>query len=312
VSLFADTCLQLEAVSLGSAVPRHHFDAEVHSTFNHSVNLRLVKNKRLITLVVNEEADLPQGIRLNTPPRFAFENWARGDSVVCQDRILWYEAKQVRIDLRMATRFTCDLPALGIRMTDLSMLAAWHAVFRLLANRWEFETRNLAGQTPAMAEIQKNAMELAEATRRNDSICSLHLAEKLIGLGPGLTPAGDDFLVGFLAGLWSSADGNQEHNGFLADFAREVVRFSRRTNDISRTYLFHAAHGQVSSRLATLVGAIGRGGSSEQLGETAEASLHVGHISGMAATAGLLVGLSVWDAPPSCLADIKALLPQGP
>ncbi len=302
----------MEAISLGSAVPRHHFDAEVHSTFNHAVNLRSVKNKRLITLVVAEEADLPQSIRLSTPPGFAFENWERGDSILCRDGMLWYGAKQVRLDMRKATRFTCDLPALGIRLADPAMLAAWQAVFWMLADRWSHETENLAGQTTAVADIQKNAMDLADATRQNDRVASINAAAKLVGLGPGLTPAGDDFLVGFLAGLWSSTDRNQDHTGFLAGFARGVVRLSQRTNDISRTYLFHAAHGQVSSRLADLAGAIGRGGSPERLRETAKASLQVGHISGVATTAGLLVGLSVWNVSPLSLADIKALLPQGP
>lgn len=301
----------MEAICLGSAVPRRKFDSVVHSAFDHAVNLQLVKNRRLITLVVAEEADLPQGIRLNTPPRFSFDDWERGESALCREGILEYAAKRINIDLRQAKRFTCDLTALDIKMANSATLAAWFTVVRMLAERWQLETGNLAGQTAAIAEILKNAIELADATRRNDSIASMHVAARLVGLGPGLTPAGDDFLVGFLAGLWSITDANKERLEFFGGFARMVVRLSRRTNDISRAYLLHAAHGQVSSRLADLVGAISRGESPERLRETCEASLQVGHISGMAATAGLLVGLSVWDVPSSSPAEIKSLFGQG-
>jgi hypothetical protein len=288
----------LEAICLGSAVPRHDFDAEVHSAFNHAANLRLRKNKHLVTLVTAGEADLPQGIRVGTPAQFSFEDWERGETILCRDGILWYQAKGIEIDLCQAKRWTCVLAALGLRMTDPDTSAAWKVVADVCADRWKFEVNaNLAGQTAALVEIQKNALELAEATRRNDSVAGINIAAKLVGLGPGLTPAGDDFLVGFLAGLWSTAGVEKERSRFLAGFARAVVRFSRRTNDISRAYLFHAVHGQVSSRLADLVEAISEYESPECLCKTAEMSMQAGHISGMAVTAGLLFGLSAWDAP---------------
>lgn len=303
----------MEAICLGSAVPRHDFDAVVHSAFDHAVNLQLVKNRRLITLVVAEEADLPQGIRLNTSPRFSFADWKQAEPVVCRDGVLWYEGNQVKVNLSQAKRWTCDLAALNINMTDSSTLAAWETVEKVLSDRWHLEeAANFAGQPAAIIEIKKNAKGLAAAARQKDNLGGAHSAARLVGLGPGLTPAGDDFLVGFLAGLWSSTSGDMERLGFLGSFSRAVVRLSRRTNDISRAYLFHAAHGQVSSRLADLVGAISRGESPDRLRETVVASLQVGHISGMAATAGLLVGLSVWDVPQSCLADIKALFGQDP
>jgi hypothetical protein len=77
-----------------------------------------------------------------------------------------------------------------------------------------------------------------------------------------------------------------------------IIRLSRMTNDISRTYLLHAVRGQVSSWLANLAEAIGRGESPERLLEIAETAMKVGHTSGMDAVTGMLVGLAVWGDMP--------------
>ncbi len=47
----------------------------------------------------------------------------------------------------------------------------------------------------------------------------------LIGLGPGLTPSGDDFLVGYLAGLWCSAGSTRLRVEFLSALGKAIVRF---------------------------------------------------------------------------------------
>jgi len=74
-----------------------------------------------------------------------------------------------------------------------------------------------------------------------------------------------------------------------------VIRLSHLTNAISRTYLTHAARGQVSSRLADLAEAICRGENSDRLLAAAESAMQVGHTSGMDAVTGLLIGLVVWS-----------------
>jgi hypothetical protein len=110
-----------------------------------------------------------------------------------------------------------------------------------------------------------------------------------------LTPAGDDYLVGYLAGLWSTVGKDTRHTQFLRHIGKSVERNSCQTNDISQTYLYHAAHGQVSSRLTDLVEVILCRKSNAELEEAMEASIHVGHISGFMATKGLLEGMMVWN-----------------
>jgi hypothetical protein len=287
--------VQLEAVCAGYAVPRRDFEAEVHSAFHSAANLRLKKTGRLVTLLALPEADLPQGIRLRTAANFSFGSLLPGEQVTCREGILRCPGAALTVDLRQARRWQCDLAGLAIDLDAPSALAAWQFVAELLEeHRDPANGCWFAGERAAAREMDRLSAELTAATARLDGSAAMRNAARLVGLGAGLTPAGDDFLVGFLAGLWSSARDEAARRRFLTGLGKGIARRSHRTNDISRTYLLHAARGQVSSRLNALAGAIGRGAGPDQLRGAAAASLQVGHSSGRAATAGLLAGLAAW------------------
>ncbi len=86
-----------------------------------------------------------------------------------------------------------------------------------------------------------------------------------------------------------------ERSQFVSKLGQVVIHLSGQTNDISRTYLYHAAHGQVSSRLETLARAISRPENPEQLLPVAKSAMRSGHTSGMDAVTGLLLGLAAWE-----------------
>jgi hypothetical protein len=134
---------------------------------------------------------------------------------------------------------------------------------------------------------------LVAATQRFDSETT-PIVSQLIGLGTGLTPSGDDFLVGYLAGLWCSAGDSAERWRFVSDVGQAIIHLSAQTNDISRTYLYHAAHGQVSNRLETLARAICGVEPRGFLLAAAKSAFQTGHSSGMDMATGLLIGLAIW------------------
>ena len=291
--------MKLEAICVGEAVPRSDFDAEVHSCFGSAVNLRLARSNRLLTLVTFEQADLPQGIRLNTPQGFSFEGLCSGESVTCRDGLLLCEQTSLTIDLRPAKRWKCNLPALACNMKNPSTSAAWQSVAALLDERRILVERGLnTAQIAAARMLRKGAIDLVATTRSHD-LAAADVAATLVGLGSGLTPAGDDLLVGYLAGLWCTAGENTERSRFLSVLGKAIIRLSRGTNDISRTYLVHAARGQVSNRLATLAKAICQAEPPHRILEATEAALQAGHDSGMEGVNGLLLGLSAWDGTPA-------------
>jgi hypothetical protein len=147
--------------------------------------------------------------------------------------------------------------------------------------------------------------DLIAATRCCD-LRSPSSISALIGLGVGLTPSGDDLLVGYLAGLWCTHRDQRERIQYLFSLGKAVVRLYRQTNDISRTYLYHAVRGQFSSRLTALAEAISHGQPSAQIVTVLNSAMQVGHTSGMDAVTGLLVGLATWDDTETLLHELRA------
>jgi hypothetical protein len=117
----------------------------------------------------------------------------------------------------------------------------------------------------------------------------------LVGLGPGLTPSGDDFLAGFLIALRRLGRG--DHAEALA--ASVVPLAARATNAISAAHLAHAAAGEISARLIEVLDRIAAGGDAEALLDRVET---IGHTSGwdclagMVAAAAAMIGRPVPDA----------------
>jgi hypothetical protein len=294
--------MYLKAISIGDVVPHTDFDATVHSVFRSAVNLRLNRGNKLLTLVGSSEADLPQGIRVDTPDDFSFEICRAGEPVTCRDHILRFGS--LTIELRGARRWKCDLPSLQADMTNLAVATAWRCAWDALNERQMLVGAEIIAEDLfrsdgiIRASVPRRAGEamrgLFDATRRYDHLNAPSSLRPLVGLGAGLTPSGDDLLVGYLAGLWCTVLDKSERVQFVSNLGKAVLRFSRQTTDISRTYLYHASRGQVSSRLADLAEALCRGENSDCLLTTAEFAMRVGHTSGMDAVTGLLIGLATW------------------
>ena len=105
----------------------------------------------------------------------------------------------------------------------------------------------------------------------------------LIGLGIGLTPSGDDFLCGVLAGLTISMC--QDHPFALA-LQDEIHSRLSDTNDISRAFLSCALEGQFSQPVVQLSSMV----SPEEISRE---FARIGHSSGMDTLSGIYYILSL-------------------
>ena len=296
--------MYLLALSIGYAVPTGNFDASVHSVFQSAINLRLNGQDGLLTLIASSEGDLPQGIRLETPGGFSFEEFHAGERVVCRDGILHFENRSLIVQLSTARRWQCNLTALEFDPSNPVISAAWTRVWEALNKRQRLNGSEIVAEdllllnSPARAGMSGRAgsamRELLHATRQYESTLP-PAVNSLIGLGSGLTPSGDDLLVGYITGLWCASRDKTERLQFVSRLGKTIIDVLHKTNDISRTYLYHAVRGQVSSRLANLAEGICRGAHLESLNETAEIAMSVGHTSGMETVSGLLLGLSAWE-----------------
>jgi Protein of unknown function (DUF2877) len=109
----------------------------------------------------------------------------------------------------------------------------------------------------------------------------------LVGLGPGLTPSGDDFLMGALAVL----DALGQTNIHTA-LAQAIVAAAGRTSPVSASLLRAAAAGHGGENLHTMVAALVTGDADGAIAVAAR----IGHTSGFDALAGAAVLLGrMWQ-----------------
>lgn len=114
----------------------------------------------------------------------------------------------------------------------------------------------------------------------------------LVGLGPGLTPAGDDVLCGLLLGL--RATGRERDR---ASLERLVLPQLHRTTALSGTLLRQAARGYAVPPVATLLRAWHREEQPAALRALAAEVAGVGHTSGRALLLGLATSLTSPHTP---------------
>jgi Protein of unknown function (DUF2877) len=128
---------------------------------------------------------------------------------------------------------------------------------------------------------------LRGAVRRADLDAALRTAGRLVGLGPGLTPAGDDVMAGTVAGLVLLGHPAAQR------FAAGVYALAAgRTTELSRALLRHAACGRVSAEYAAVLhGLVGE----RPLGRAIDGLLATGSTSGRAMALGLSTAIDLVD-----------------
>jgi hypothetical protein len=127
---------------------------------------------------------------------------------------------------------------------------------------------------------------LTRSLEVGDRIGAAAWAARLIGLGPGLTPSGDDVLVGIEAALHAVAHPSA---GFLALALSDV---EERTTVVAATFLRHAAAGEFAERVHTLLAAL-LGSDDEAIPAAIDRAVAWGASSGMDCLLGVLIGLDV-------------------
>lgn len=141
----------------------------------------------------------------------------------------------------------------------------------------------LEAQLPGLqARLTQGTGQIQLGLQTNNSAQVAQGVEQLIGLGPGLTPLGDDLLVGMLGGLYWAA---------LPVFRAEMVTAfragikSKRTTQLSRLWLDHAVQGEFGEEWHQLGAALADG--DEQQLPALERMAARGATSGLAALSGL-------------------------
>jgi hypothetical protein len=139
--------------------------------------------------------------------------------------------------------------------------------------------------TPASsAALQQTALgaaNLVNGVRTHTLDQAIDGARQLAGLGPGLTPSGDDFIIGVMLAAWAGLYGAAAKE-FCVALAHAAAP---RTTSLSAAFLHAAARGEAMSPWHTLFAALA---CPDALAAALRTVLAVGHTSGADALAGFI------------------------
>lgn len=228
----------------------------------------------VLSLNAASSIEMPNGLHLSAPAgTFPFSALAVGMPIILGANRLHIEAIECSLDLSSCEQWDSFIEHPADVDGEL-VLRNSKRVEVLIAN-W----RESFGANEAPGLLFSPDLEKVETD-------TLALAAYLCGRGPGLTPAGDDMLVGWMAAGWLLYGPHPA----LLDVCRQIVAIARRqTHLLSRCWLSYAAQGCVAMPIKVLLQALTRlddGGLEIAVGRV----LEMGATSGYDGIRGILWG----------------------
>lgn len=266
------------------------FTARVHSVFRRVVNLECSTTGRLYTVATAAADNAPSTLVVDLPSFQALE-LRPGAPAACDGTTLSL-CSSLGISLQRVEPWSPALPEWPGKMPVEWLRSLIDRMGACGGVKQPSSGAERPFHTYMARRLDGATVSLKAALLEDDAAAAHEHGRCLVGLGPGLTPAGDDFLVG-LATICN------QPGSPLADFrpllARLVEETMDRTNDISHAALAHAVEGRVRESIATLVVAMTRGdrAAMEERGATV---MSIGATSGTDILTGMLAGLELAEA----------------
>lgn len=281
-------------------VPSGEFPVAVHSVFRAATNL-VRPGGDLLSLLSNEACDGPQSIRLASVEDFTSLSLVAGAAGAFRAAAITLDRSgglpPFRVDCASARRLAAEpLPQIG------GAEEGWSAGVALLDGLQERAGTDLrirclltdaAAPGPLGERLARTALALGRSVRAGGVEAVQHAASRLVGLGAGLTPTGDDFLCGFHAAALCRSGARPGDSRLLAALGQAVRERLGATTALSATLLRSALAGHFFEPLMALAEACaGKPGCGAPAAVLRLAS--VGHSSGLDAATGFFYGATIW------------------
>ncbi|MDR7868151.1 MAG: DUF2877 domain-containing protein [Sporomusaceae bacterium] len=286
----------LEALSVDAAARDalfgRPFRGRVHSVFAKAVNFTGPRD-RLYSFVAENLDDAPGTVRVRVSAARSLDNLGvkPGDAVATIDGGL--ACGPVPVIAGRVRAWSAALPAFPSMPAARRCLAA---SLEILKNEIIASGRDgglkafIAGDARTIMEqrLAERAAALAGALAAGQLDDALAAGNRLIGLGTGLTPSGDDFLAGMMVTFNMPAGPfGRRHRKVAA-----VLAAGAATGTVSRAMLRHAARGRTRAGVVALLEAM-TGPASHDIAAAARPVLLSGAASGTDLAAGIAAGLAV-------------------
>jgi hypothetical protein len=308
----------VEAVSVCSHVDELSRDARVgtvYGVFSRAAYIEV--DDVLVTLSSDRLGNVPWGVLLHGGPAMGLPGLHPGTSALFGPGRIRFPTYGTVVDFSRAPRWSAELDVCATEWRNLS--ANLGILLRVLQDG-DTGMEGLASLSEYVARLPKmpSAAELNSHCQRAMSILADVVAKwtrgqlsalpremrGLLGLGPGLTPSGDDFVIGTSAVLWLASNTAGRHS---EAFRRAAIDTGREPGDATTTvgafFVRQASLGRFPERLQDLLAALCAedGG---WVSEAAGALFDVGATSGRDMAAGVvfgawLVSQTMQSSPPS-------------
>lgn len=275
-----------KACRVGISVPPGESVGTVHSVFSRVVNIDFGGGE-LVSVLGPGVPMAPAGISVDREGQgLIFENAERGDGCRISGESLYISGNVICLQgaLKWESRIGGEHD-FNLRCSELQR-TYWN---RLIADHWIFNAGGLSGLMRAAAQrIVSAVKDLTHGIAELDSSRVCRAVRSLSGLGPGLTPSGDDILLGwiFASRIAGLNDGEQR---VFSEALRQVGPGGEPVS-VSGTFLRQAARGEFGESLLRLGGALKR--QPEGLhSRLIERIMQTGHFSGQDTLLGCYCGL---------------------
>lgn len=274
----------LPACSLGYLFPaKATATLKVHSVFQHALNLRSEEGELLTLLCAKRYQNLADAARVALPEHWDWrQEITHSAPVFLTGGIL--QAQRFAVDLKAAIVWQ---PNVQKRCLD-SEAGTWLQHHYPLLNA-QLRQFCLKHQIDSALQWQESAMY--QGLKPQESAEQLEQqVPRLIGYGKGLTPDGDDYLLGYLAALWPwhlPPDVEAHRNRLQQSIEQNLPR----TTDISQHYLRRAVQGHFSQPVCDLLRQLSTHTPLKTFIACTENVMQFGATSGADCLAGLLHGL---------------------
>ena len=181
-----------------------------------------------------------------------------------------------------ATTFHCDLPSFAEScVNEKILLLAYQALCRVGRPARDCFSEALQKRLQsAILDLLKSLDERSDCTQA---------VNKLVGLGQGLTPSGDDFLCGLLL---SGSCASSPYQTQMTSVKRSILGCEAQTHPVSFAFLADAMSGQVSQPVEILLSVL-HGEALCTPHAALEAVTCLGHRSGFDILSGLIAGFRI-------------------
>ena len=263
--------------------------AHVLSSFERACNL-IDEQGRFISIVDNTAGNGPFAMVLMESPGSLERIISVGDSVTVGENSLTIDTTTIdfsgatvwcpRLDWDRAKDCTYDFFK---NVCVLNMIVQYRASQNSLSSMLFSTSHNTDF---VCAKVADSAQQLFRGILNANTQSVQAGASGMAGLGVGLTPAGDDFLMGVIYALWAISDSED-----AISWSRTIVdAASPRTTMLSAAMLQEASNGRATEHWHVLVDVLGKG-DTMAMDRACMGILSVGNTSGADALTGFLLSI---------------------